>query len=299
MTSKKKKTTKKKTKKAGKRTASPKKNSGEDLNNVIELFPIRQIMSGEKVQQSKPANEISRTCLPEDYQDDIKLFVSGKIVTKSVVAKCKESEKRIKQYALKKWCNDFVSSSKRPPSVRFYDKSGNEFTFVQTSGVSVSEEKISSVRAMGVDIDPYLKTESITLNLTMLRKHGLEDNFIKFLKNIGKSLVKSAEGSSLLEKKENSKRNFDEIVSNKVSIDSRFIDDLYKNTRSSVNNKNKILKEIVEDSEELGGENEIADKMLEIVSALGFVNQARDPHSPASDKECFEMISHLTSSDDE
>jgi hypothetical protein len=222
---------------------------------------VSKLFSGKVTERaSKPRKQPKKRkpvdSLPEDLKELGDVFAAGKKVYKELDFKVRHAEYQVKDYCVRRFCEIYLATGNRPPSIEYTgDKS--HFTFIQTSRINLTHEKVEALRLMDVPIDDQTELKGIDINYRAIQEHGLEKKLRTALENMGVS-------EQVLE----------ECFVPKVQLKDTFFDH---------------LDDVVKDS--LGKNEDPAEKLYEVVKILGPANQVKNPDMPdLTPAECFKLV---------
>jgi hypothetical protein len=221
----------------------------EDGGELSSLFSGKMTDRTGKRKKSKK-RERAVELLPEDYRAVADVLAAGKAIEKEIKTKIGYSEQRIKEYCIKRFCEKFASTGHRPTSGR-YAGNKSRFTFIQTKKIYLTPEKADALRSMNVPIDEFTELMGIDIDYSAIKANHLEFKL-----------------RAALEKMNVPQEVLDECFRPRVELKESFFETL-----------NSVIEKSLQEGES------IVDKLVDVVSVLGPVNQIKNPEIPGMSPE--------------
>lgn len=243
-----------------KRTSKTKSKSGR-LKSVGSRSSVEDLLSGKVPVDKKASRRKRKKAKPtENLTGDLStmadLFAAGRRVYKEIEFKVRFAEQRVKDYCLKRFSDIFAQTGVRPPSID-YKGGQSHFTYIQTSRINLTRDKVDALKEMGIPVEKYTVLSGLDINYRAIRDYELEDDLRAALEGMGLD-------SEVLE----------EIFVPKVEMNENFFESLAM---------------IVKDSLQKG--EDLSEKIYETIKVLNAPAQVRNPDLPnLNAQQCFELV---------
>lgn len=211
------------------------------------------ILSG-KVSKKPTASKDAkpRVPVPKKLEVAARIMVMGKIAAKAVGDKVKLAEKRCKEFALGRFCDEFAKTGKMP-NMETYEVDDEEWAFGSNNRVTLDTKKVEKVKTLGVDLEEIGETElvSLTFHISALKKHDYMKKFGKFLDTIDE-------------------KHTSDVITRGVVLKDGFLDRIPEVAKKATKVKGSL-----------------ADKIKALIENLGVGTAVRNTKSPSDKNECF------------
>lgn len=139
--------------------------------------------------------------LPEELKELGDVFAAGQKVYRELDFKVRHAEYQVTDYCVRRFCENYLATGHRHPSIEYRgDKS--HFTFIQTSRINLTPDKVEALKLMNVAIDDHTELKGIEINSHAIQEHGLEKKLRAALEHLGMSAAVLEECFELVEKSE-------------------------------------------------------------------------------------------------
>ncbi len=232
--------------------------------------PVEELFSGKVTRRAPKAKKQTRKRKPVDaLPDELKplgdVFAAGKKIFKELSFKVGYAEHQVKEYCIKRFCENFAAMGNRPPSIE-YTGDESHFTYIQTSRINLTHDKVEALRMLDIPIDRQTELKGIDINYQAIREHGLEKKLRTALEDLGVP-------EQVLE----------ECFVPRVQLKETFFDNLDDLVRASLD-KNEDL----------------AEKLYQVIKILEPANQIKNPDCPdLTAEECFRLVANSEISADD
>ena len=221
---------------------------------------VGQLLSGRVSRAPKPKRgrkrEVPPQPLPKEIQALANVYAAQKTLEKELGFKGKFAEQKVKDYCVREYVHRFATQERKPPSLDFTADHAH-FKFIMTMRTTLTPEKIDYLSSRNIAIDKYTELRGIRVNYDAIRQHGLEKKLRSALEsmNVAKGVL-------------------EEVFRPEVELKDGFYERFYD-----------VLRDSLQQGEDL------EDKMLETLNALGPANQVRGLEAVGlTVKQCFELV---------
>lgn len=125
---------------------------------------------------------------PEELPGEMRVFgdllAAGKKVEREVDFKLRFAEQRIREFCLRRFCEKFALTGRRPDSISYVGPH-SRFTYTQTRRIAMTPERADALRDMGFPIDEHTELRGLRINYEAIREHKLESRLKEALEGMG------------------------------------------------------------------------------------------------------------------
>ena len=154
--------------------------SAEEANAAA----MNALLSGKVVAQPKSKQSKKDTFkTPPELSNEMAVLVHGKRISKAIDKKVKIAADKLKDFFIKRWCENFSKTSTLPPTTVYTDGLLS-IDFVQTKRIYLKQAAVEQLREMGVNVDAHTEQVGMFVNTGPIEAAGLMGDFISALTKV-------------------------------------------------------------------------------------------------------------------
>ena len=139
---------------------------------VEHLLSGKTLRSGAKAARSGESEKKVEQ-LPKEIAELADIVAAGRKIEREISFKLEYANKGVRDYCRRRFAQIFAATGSRRSSMAFAGKHSS-FTFIQTRRMSINEEKVHALNAIGFDVSSETELRGIRINYEAIQRNKLE-----------------------------------------------------------------------------------------------------------------------------